>query len=76
MSPLRGPGCARSAILDCPGGYERDPLAKPFVRSSAVAIASAVVTNLLVRRVIPHQACNVARLEVLAVANNLGVLRR
>ena len=61
------------AILDR-GGYERDPLARPFVRTNVAAIASAVATNYLVRRFAPRQACNVARLETMAVANNLGAL--
>ncbi len=58
------------------GGYERDPLFKGVVRSDLGAFAGAIALNYVVRRMLPHQACNVARIETLAVANNLGALRR
>ena len=58
------------------GGYERDPLARGAVRSDVGAFALAFVLNYAVRILIPHQACNVALVETLAVANNLGDLRK
>jgi hypothetical protein len=59
------------------GGYERDPLAKPFVRSNFGAFAAVAVTN-TVARILTHRhpslMCVVAGGESMAVVNNVRVL--
>jgi len=60
------------------GGYERDPLAKPFTHNLAVGIVSAAVLNGLVRIVFKHSPNVLHWLTVAdtaAVYNNIGVLR-
>jgi hypothetical protein len=66
------------AILE-KGGYERDPLARPFVRTTAGAIASAVVINVAARYILhrhPSLMCYSALADSIAVANNIRVLGR
>jgi hypothetical protein len=59
------------------GGYERNPLAKPFVRSNFGAFAAVAVTN-TVARILTHRhqslMCVVAGVESIAVVNNVRVL--
>jgi hypothetical protein len=60
------------------GGYERDPLARPFVRSSFGAFAAVAVTNTVARILTyrrPSLMCVGAGVESIAVVNNVRVLR-
>jgi hypothetical protein len=59
------------------GGYERDPLARPFVRSNFGAYAAVAVTNTVARSLThrhPSLMCAVAGVESIAVVNNVRVL--
>ena len=61
------------------GGYERNPLARPFVQSNIGAYTSAIVANVIARIVTRHSPslmCVAASVEFLAVANNVRVLDR
>jgi len=43
------------AVVTRPGGYEADPLARPFVRTNAATVLTAVAINLLLRGVFRHK---------------------
>lgn len=61
------------------GGYERNPLAKPFVQSTLGAYSTVAAVNVIARLVTHHSpslTCAAAGVESLAVANNLRVLGR
>jgi hypothetical protein len=67
------------SLLEYPGCYERDPLAKPFVHSDIAIGAMVVVTNVVARRLFRH-APGVLRIlagvDAVAVGNNVRVLSR
>lgn len=64
-------------LLQEPNTFERDPIAKPFVRTNLGALAGVIVTNAIVRLVFHHspQVLQAAqRVEEGAVLNNLRVI--
>ncbi len=77
MTQLADAYTTRTVILR--GGYERDPLAKPFVRSNAGAYGVALFANVVARIVTrrsPSLMCVAAGIESIAVANNIRVIGR
>ncbi len=67
------------ALLRQPGAFERDPLARPFVRSDVTAIGAAVVANFIARAIFRHRPATMrvfAGIVAVAVGNNVrGILR-
>ena len=62
-----------------PGVGQRDPLARPFVRSDAVAIGAAVVANLIARAIFRRRPAALrlfAGIETAAVGNNIREILR
>jgi hypothetical protein len=67
------------SLIERPWCYERDPLAKPFVRSDVTIAATVVVTNLIARRIFRHAPAVLrvlAGVDAVAVANNVRILSR
>ena len=65
-------------IMERPGGYERDPLARPFVHSNLSEFGAAIVTNVAARALFhraPRVMCGIGVAEVPFVVNNLEVLK-
>lgn len=65
------------AILQRPGGYERDPLAKPFVKTNAEAFASVVLINFVARKFLKPTLLRIfAGVHLVGTVNNIKDLSR
>ena len=77
LAMLQAADILTTRLIISQGGYERDPIARPFVHSTLELVGAAVVVNVAARNLFRHSPTVIrilSGLEAVCVANNLRIL--